>query len=167
MEHKYIEIKGLSKIFTRKKESVHALENIDFSVDRGELVCILGPSGCGKSTLLRAICGLDTEHSGDVFIDGRKVIKPEKTRGMVFQEHRLFPWLTVEENVAFALNGVDKDTKAELVQQHIDLVGLTGFEKSYLLSPFYKMRPQIRVSVKTKTVLPLHWKSQRPQLLLN
>lgn len=131
MEHKYIEIKGLSKIFTRKKESVHALENIDFSVDRGELVCILGPSGCGKSTLLRAICGLDTEHSGDVFIDGRKVIKPEKTRGMVFQEHRLFPWLTVEENVAFALNGVDKDTKAELVQQHIDLVGLTGFEKSY------------------------------------
>ena len=131
MEHKYIEIKGLSKIFTRKKESVHALENIDCSVDRGELVCILGPSGCGKSTLLRAICGLDTEHSGDVFIDGRKVIKPEKTRGMVFQEHRLFPWLTVEENVAFALNGVDKDTKAELVQQHIDLVGLTGFEKSY------------------------------------
>lgn len=131
MAEKYIEVKGLSKYFSRKKESVHALDNIDFSVGKGELVCIVGPSGCGKSTLLRAICGLDADYEGTVIIDGEKVTKPEKTRGMVFQEHRLFPWLTVEQNVGFALNGVEKDKKAELVQQHIDLVGLTGFEKSY------------------------------------
>ncbi len=131
MGQNYIEIKGLSKYFKRKKESVHALDNIDFTVNKGELVCILGPSGCGKSTLLRAICGLDTEHEGSVVIDGREVLKPEKTRGMVFQEHRLFPWLTVEQNVAFALNDMEKEKKAELVQKHIDLVGLTGFEKAY------------------------------------
>lgn len=131
MGHSYIEVKGLSKYFKRKKEFVHALDNIDFTVNKGELVCILGPSGCGKSTLLRAICGLDAEHEGSVFIDGKEVTKPEKTRGMVFQEHRLFPWLTVEQNVGFALNDVDKEKKAELIQKHIDMVGLTGFEKAY------------------------------------
>lgn len=131
MEQKYIEVKGLSKYFTRKKDSVHALDNIDFDVKKGEMVCILGPSGCGKSTLLRAICGLDTEHEGKVMIDGKEVSKPEKTRGMVFQEHRLFPWLTVEQNIGFALNGVKKEEKEELVQKYIDMVGLTGFEKAY------------------------------------
>lgn len=131
MEQKYIEVKGLSKHFHIKKESVHALDDINFTVDKGQLVCVLGPSGCGKSTLLRAICGLDTDFEGSVQIDGENVTGPDKKRGMVFQEHRLFPWLTVEQNVGFALNGVAKDKKAELVQQHIDMVGLTGFEKSY------------------------------------
>ncbi len=131
MGQNYIEVKGLSKYFVTKKDSVHALEDINFSVDKGELVCVLGPSGCGKSTLMRAICGLDVDYQGTVMIDGKEVSKPEKTRGMVFQEHRLFPWLTVEQNIGFALNGIDKDKKAELVQKYIDLVGLTGFEKAY------------------------------------
>ena len=131
MGQNYIEVKGLSKYFVTKKDSVHALEDINFSVDKGELVCVLGPSGCGKSTLMRAICGLDVDYQGTVMIDGKEVSKPEKTRGMVFQEHRLFPWLTVEQNIGFALNGIDKSKKAELVQKYIDLVGLTGFEKAY------------------------------------
>lgn len=131
MGQNYIEVKGLSKYFVTKKDSVHALEDINFSVDKGELVCVLGPSGCGKSTLMRAICGLDVDYQGTVMIDGKEVSKPEKTRGMVFQEHRLFPWLTVEQNIGFALNGIDKSKKAELVQRYIDLVGLTGFEKAY------------------------------------
>lgn len=131
MEQKYIEVKGLSKSFKRKKDIVHALDDINFSVDKGQIVCVLGPSGCGKSTLLRAICGLDTDHEGIVTIAGKPVTGPDKNRGIVFQEHRLFPWLTVEQNVGFALNGVEKTKKAELVQAHIDLVGLTGFEKAY------------------------------------
>lgn len=131
MGQNYIEVKGLSKYFVTKKDSVHALEDINFSVNKGELVCVLGPSGCGKSTLMRAICGLDVDYQGAVIIDGKEVKKPEKTRGMVFQEHRLFPWLTVEQNIGFALNGIDKNKKAELVQKYIDLVGLTGFEKAY------------------------------------
>lgn len=131
MAENYIEVKGLTKHFTTKKDSVHALENINFSVDKGELICVLGPSGCGKSTLMRAICGLDTDYEGTITIDGKEVHGPEKTRGMVFQEHRLFPWLTVEQNIGFALNGIDKEKKAELIQKYIDLVGLTGFEKAY------------------------------------
>ena len=131
MGQNYIEVKGLSKYFKSRKDSVHALDDINFTAKKGELVCILGPSGCGKSTLLRAISGLDVEHEGTVTVDGKAVCKPEKTRGMVFQEHRLFPWLTVEQNVGFALNDVDKEKKAELIQKHIDLVGLTGFEKAY------------------------------------
>ena len=131
MEQKYIEVKGLNKTFKRKKESVHALEDINFSVEKGQLICVLGPSGCGKSTLMRAICGLDVDFEGSVTVDGKPVTGPDKNRGMVFQEHRLFPWLTVEQNVGFALNGVEKERKAKLVQDHIDLVGLTGFEKAY------------------------------------
>jgi len=131
MTQNYIEVKGLCKHFITKKGSVHALEDISFSVDKGELICVLGPSGCGKSTLMRAICGLDVDYQGTVMIDGKEVRKPEKTRGMVFQEHRLFPWLTVEQNIGFALNGIDISKKAELVQKYIDLVGLTGFEKAY------------------------------------
>ncbi len=131
MEQKYIEVKGLNKTFKRKKEAVHALEDINFSVEKGQLICVLGPSGCGKSTLMRAICGLDVDFEGFVTVDGKPVTGPDKNRGMVFQEHRLFPWLTVEQNVGFALNGVEKEKKAKLVQEHIDLVGLTGFEKAY------------------------------------
>lgn len=131
MGQSYIEIRNLSKFFNTKKDSVHALDDINFDVNKGELVCVLGPSGCGKSTLMRAICGLDADYSGVITIDGKEVRKPEKTRGMVFQEHRLFPWLTVEQNIGFALNGIDKDKKKELIQKYIDLVGLTGFEKAY------------------------------------
>lgn len=131
MERKYIEIKGLNKSFKRGKESVQALDDISFSVDKGQIICVLGPSGCGKSTLIKIICGLEMDFEGDVLINGEPISGPDKTRGIVFQEHRLFPWLTVEQNVGFALNGVDKKEKAQLVQTHIDLVGLSGFEKAY------------------------------------
>ena len=116
---------------TKRFGALTAVDNVSISIKKGVFFSLLGPSGCGKSTLMRAICGLDVDFEGSVTVDGKPVTGPDKNRGMVFQEHRLFPWLTVEQNVGFALNGVDKGTKAELVQQHIDLVGLTGFEKSY------------------------------------
>ena len=91
----------------------------------------MGSSGCGKSTLLRAICGLDADHEGTVWIDGTEITGPNKHRGMVFQEHRLFPWLTVSQNVGYALNDISKEEKQEKVKQYIELVGLNGFENSY------------------------------------
>lgn len=127
----YIIVKNLHKYFDDTGEREDILEDINFSVKKGEMVCLLGGSGCGKSTLLRAVAGLDPRHSGTVWIDGEKIIKPGKERGMVFQEHRLFPWMTVEQNVGYALNGVIKEEKKTLVKKYIELVGLKGFEKSY------------------------------------
>ena len=132
MENNYIIVKGLHKYFSQRgNDQMHILDDINFSVKKGEVICIVGSSGCGKSTLLRAICGLDTDHEGTVLIDGTEVIGPNKHRGMVFQEHRLFPWLTVAQNVGYVLNNMSKNEKKEKVQHYIDLVGLHGFEKSY------------------------------------
>lgn len=131
-ENPYIQVLDLNKFFPQKdNQKLQVLSNINFSVQKGEIVVIVGASGCGKSTLLRAIAGLDPEHEGTVTIDRKEIVKPEKERGIVFQEHRLFPWLTVEQNVGYAINNMPKEQKKALVHQHIDLVGLSGFEKVY------------------------------------
>lgn len=131
MEQNYIEVKNLNKYFPQNGEMIQILDNINFSVKKGEMVCFLGASGCGKSTMLRTISGLDPDHEGSVTFEGKEITKPEKERGMVFQEHRLFPWLTIEQNVGYALNNIDKEKKQQIVQKYIDLVGLSGFEKAY------------------------------------
>lgn len=82
---------------------VHALEGITLDVGPGEIVAIVGGSGCGKSTLLRAISGLDTPSTGRVLLDGEAVTQPHEKIGMIFQEPRLLPWLTVADNVAFGI----------------------------------------------------------------
>ncbi|SFI13438.1 sulfonate transport system ATP-binding protein [Pseudobutyrivibrio sp. OR37] len=127
----YLKITGLNKYFEKDGERFQVLKDINLSVREGEFICIVGASGCGKSTLLRAIAGLDTEHEGEVVVDGKRVTKPEKTRGMVFQEHRLFPWLNVEDNISYVLNEGSKEEKKKKVEKHIELVGLKGFEKAY------------------------------------
>ncbi len=129
--NEYITVSNISKTFTRGNESFSALDDVSFSVKKGSIVCIVGASGCGKSTLLRAISGLDPLHDGTVTIDGKTVTRPESTRGMVFQEHRLFPWMTVEQNIGYVLNGKKKDERAAIIKKYTELVGLTGFEKSY------------------------------------
>lgn len=131
LEPSYLKVDHVSRAFDTPGGKLEVLRDISFQVAKGEIVCIVGASGCGKSTLLRAIAGLDMGHEGDVIINGKKVTRPEKSHGMVFQEHRLFPWLTVEQNVSYALDGVSKEEKARRVKEYIELVGLTGFEKSY------------------------------------
>lgn len=127
----YINVSGLSRTFEKNGESFKALDNVSFTVNRGDIVCIVGASGCGKSTLLRAVSGLDSVHEGKVTVDGKEITRPAKERGVVFQEHRLFPWMTVEQNIGYALGGKNRAEKKEIVRQHIELVGLSGFEKSY------------------------------------
>jgi sulfonate transport system ATP-binding protein len=113
--------------------ALSVLSDINLSIHAGEFVSIVGPSGCGKSTLLRLIVGLDLEHAGEIQVDGRNVAGPSRDRGIVFQDHRLFPWLTVAANVALGLASAQlpDPAAARAVQAHIDLVGLGGFEKSY------------------------------------
>lgn len=126
----FITVSGLTRQFSSAEGTLTALSDVSFTVKKGEMICIVGASGCGKSTLLRAVAGLDPEHEGSVTIDGREIVRPEKTIGIVFQEHRLFPWLTVEKNIGFALNGVSREERAERVSRYIRLVGLNGFEKA-------------------------------------
>ena len=129
--NEYISVRNVSKTFTRGNESIKVLDDVSFDVKEGSIVCIVGASGCGKSTLLRAISGLDPIHDGSVSIDGRSVVRPERTRGMVFQEHRLFPWMTVEQNIGYVLNGKKRAEKSDIIKKYTELVGLTGFENSY------------------------------------
>jgi NitT/TauT family transport system ATP-binding protein len=98
-----IAIRGVRKLFRSGGREVKALDGIDLDVAAGELVCLLGPSGCGKSTLLNAVAGFSPPTSGTILAAGRPVEGPGPDRAMVFQEYALFPWMTVERNVAFGL----------------------------------------------------------------
>ncbi|RNB87514.1 ABC transporter ATP-binding protein [Brevibacillus fluminis] len=97
---------------------------------QGEFVAIIGPSGCGKSTLLKIIAGLDTEYQGSVLLNEQPITRPSIEKGFIFQEHRLFPWLTVEKNIAADLS-LRKPEVRKNVDEVIELVKLTGFEKAY------------------------------------
>lgn len=128
----YISVKNLNKSFLdNQQQELPVLNDINFQVRQGEFICIVGGSGCGKSTLLRTLVGIDTDYEGQVIIDGQPVTAPSKNRGLVFQEHRLFPWLTVEENVMFALDEGTKRDKKEKTAESIELVGLKGFENAF------------------------------------
>lgn len=128
-----LEIDRVGKSFDVAGRRVEALRDISFSVRTGEFVAIVGASGCGKSTLLRLILGLDTVYQGEVRLDGRRVEQPGLDRGVVFQDHRLLPWLTAEGNVAAALrrSGLAAGDRRRLVAEHLALVGLENFARAW------------------------------------
>jgi len=125
-----LEIKHVTKVFHGRSQEVKAIDNLSFSVERGEFVSIIGPSGCGKTTLLRLIAGLERNYEGDILLNGKRVEKPGLDRGVIFQEHRLLPWLTIEENIALGLNA-DKKQIHSLVNQYLKKVDLDGFGDAY------------------------------------
>lgn len=127
-----VRIKGASKVFAAKNESVTALDGVDFQIPAGSFVSLIGPSGCGKTTLLRCIAGLEKLTSGQIEVDGQVVTKPGSDRGFAFQQANLFPWLTIKENIGFGLKArkIFKDNK-DSVDEFIELVGLKGFENSF------------------------------------
>jgi len=127
-----LEIAGLSKRFDLPGgDGVTALSDIALTLREGSFTCIVGASGCGKSTLLRIIAGLEREYDGRVTLRGQPVRGPGLDRGYVFQEHRLLPWLTVEDNVAFGLHRLPSRERRRCALEHIDLVGLTAFADAY------------------------------------
>ena len=130
MQTNVLDIKNLNKTFRVRGSDVPVLRALDFSITRGEFVSIVGASGCGKSTILRIIAGLEKDYQGQVLLDGAPVSGPGLDRGFVFQDHRLFPWLTVRKNIAFGIERTRAD-RDKLVQEHIRLVGLKGFENAY------------------------------------
>lgn len=126
-----LQIKNVHKSFQAGKRNVEVLEDINLNVAAGEFVSVIGASGCGKTTFLRLLVGLEGEYRGDILLNGKRLNGPSKNRGMVFQNHRLLPWLTIEKNIGLGLEGKSSAEKARIVQEHIDLVGLQGFGKSY------------------------------------
>jgi NitT/TauT family transport system ATP-binding protein/sulfonate transport system ATP-binding protein len=130
-----LEIDKVGRVFpgASGRTATVALQPTTLSVGANDFITILGPSGCGKSTLLRIVAGLDRQNEGEVRLDGRAVTGPGRDRGMVFQSYTLFPWLTVEENIAFGLkeSGVSASERAKIVASYVEKVGLKGFERHW------------------------------------
>lgn len=129
MSDPILSLKGLTKRYTGKSGGVsEVLGGIDLEVMEGEFIAILGFSGAGKTTLISAIAGLVEPDAGEILLKGKPIDGPDRDRGLVFQSYSLFPWLTVEKNVALAVDAVHKDRSAEarkaLVRQKVELVGL-------------------------------------------
>jgi sulfonate transport system ATP-binding protein len=128
-----LDIRHVRKRYVQQNTALDVLDDISLRVRPGEFVSVLGASGCGKSTLLRLIAGLDTDYSGEILVAGEQVRDTSLQRGIVFQDHRLFPWLTASQNILAALRNAPLTTKQkrDAVAEHIALVGLTGFENAY------------------------------------
>lgn len=125
-----LEIRSLRKSFHIGDTFTTVLDQIQFSVSQGEMICILGRSGCGKTTLLNILAGFVPPTSGQVLLGGRPVAKPGPDCCVVFQEDALFPWLTVQENIGFGLRGPKHETREE-IDRFLSLVGPTEF-RDYL-----------------------------------
>lgn len=128
-----LEVRDVTKIFPLEKSKIPVLEDVSFSVDRDEFVCLVGPSGCGKSTLLRIIAGLEKADSGEILFHGQPQTSPNPKITMIFQLFGLLPWKTALENVEIPLEvlGMKKETRVEIARSYLRMVGLEGFENTY------------------------------------
>lgn len=128
-----ISVRDVDIVFDTVSGPHVAVQNANLTVRPGEFVCLLGPSGCGKSTLMNSIAGFVPPTRGDVTIDGEAVTEPGPDRGMVFQQHSLFPWKTVKENVAFGplMAGAGQNEANGVARTFLSLVGLAAFENAY------------------------------------
>ena len=143
-----IRIRGVRKVFRTGGQEVVALDGIDLDVAEGELVCLLGPSGCGKSTLLNAIAGFAPPTEGTIVADGQPVVAPGPERAMVFQEYALFPWMTVERNVAFGLEmkGAPPAERRERVDALLRTLHLQDFRARFPKDLSGGMRQRVAIA---------------------
>lgn len=128
-----VSVENVRKVYGTPHGDLIALNGVSFDIAENEFVCVVGPSGCGKSTLLNILAGLDEVTSGEVRVGGVRVNGPGIERGVVFQQYALFPWLTVEKNVAYGIGRLklSPEERKEVVDHYIEVVGLQDFRKSY------------------------------------
>ena len=130
-----VNIDNLSLVFNTNDGDVHALQDIDFKISKGDFVSLIGPSGCGKTTLLRVIADLQLPTSGSIKVNGKS---PERARserdyGYVFQSPALFPWRTISGNIGMPLEimGFNKLERKERIEKNLDLVNLLDFKNKF------------------------------------
>lgn len=133
---------------TQTGERLLALDHINLEVRAGEFLCIVGPSGCGKSTLLHLVAGLHSPTSGQIQVDGNPIQGPGTDRIMIFQDHGLFPWLTVGQNVEFGMKmkGISRAERREKTQHYLRLVHLAKFQNSYIHQLSGGMRQRVAIA---------------------
>ncbi|HEY0760049.1 MAG TPA: ABC transporter ATP-binding protein [Acidisarcina sp.] len=145
----HISLKNVGLTFKAPKgPQLVALDNINLEITPGEFLCIVGPSGCGKTSLLHQIAGLSFPTSGEVQLNQRRVQGPGTDRILMFQEHGLFPWLTVGQNVEFGLRmaGIPRDQRRETVDRYLKMVQLSGFKESYIHQLSGGMRQRVALA---------------------
>ena len=128
-----IDIKGVSKVFKLQDQTINALSDANLTIGKGEFICLIGASGCGKSTLLRIMAGFEQPTAGEALMWGKPIEAPEPSRGMVFQDYALFPWLSVRDNIGFGptSRGLSSGEVKATVDKFVDLVGLGKFANAY------------------------------------
>lgn len=132
MKSSLLVVRHLNKTYESDWGSVDALQDVNFNCEENECVAIVGASGCGKTTLLRIIAGLEMQSGGEVLIDSETISAPGSDRAVVFQDPRLFPWLTVEKNAALGIQGHKSKEEVEtIVSKSLESLGLSGFRKAY------------------------------------
>ncbi|MCA9593703.1 MAG: ABC transporter ATP-binding protein [Myxococcales bacterium] len=126
----HLSLRGVTKSFTGRDGKIAALSEVNLEIPPGSFVCLVGPSGCGKTTLLNLIAGFETPSTGQVLADDRAIVGPGPDRVVLFQDPALFPWLSVEENVAFPLrdSGIDASETRRRVEEALRLVHLYRFK---------------------------------------
>jgi NitT/TauT family transport system ATP-binding protein len=154
-----IVLTDVSKEFLVQSGALSAVAAVSLTVHEGDFIALIGPSGCGKTTLLNMMAGFERATSGSITLDGRPIAGPGADRGVIFQEYGVFPWLSVEDNIAFGLSlrasRVPAEERRAIVARYIALMGLQGFEKAYpktlsggmkqrlALARAYAVRPEV------------------------
>lgn len=127
-----VSLVSVSKAFDESEGNLkYILKDFSMNIADGEFICILGKSGCGKSTLLNLIAGYLKSDHGSILVNEKEIDGPSEERGVVFQQHALFPWYTVSQNIEFGLKIKKKKESKEIVKKYIDLIGLQGYENKY------------------------------------